>query len=265
MNSVTCLLLSIGNELVLGKTINSNASFLADQLTRIGTVVTKIVTIPDDEKMVVKEINQALKENYRIIIVTGGLGPTWDDSTAAFLAKALNVRMVLDSKALEMVTKRYQELYDLDLVKTAEITEARRKMAFLPEGTKPVENSIGTAPGIFYEHHTFNTCIYCLPGVPREMEVMYTIIEPHIITLIKAQDAHYFEINYTTSFTDESLLAPFLEKVREKYDVWIKSFPTSGAIKLIISKSGQESVRKEVEDAKLYLDNLIDDKNRTAH
>ncbi|MFW9854098.1 MAG: competence/damage-inducible protein A [Candidatus Thorarchaeota archaeon] len=260
MNSLTCLLLSIGNELVLGKTINSNASFLADQLTRIGIVVTKIVTIPDDEKLVVKEIDQALKEDYRIIIITGGLGPTWDDSTAVFLAKALNVGIALNSKALEMVTKRYQELYDLRLVKTAEITEARRKMAFLPEGTEPIENSVGTAPGIFFEHRAFNTCIYCLPGVPREMEMMYKVIEPHIIALIKAQDARYFETKYTTSFTDESLLAPFLEQVREKYDVWIKSFPTSGAIKLIISKSGQKGIKKEVEDAKLYLQSLIEGK-----
>lgn len=257
MDSLNCLLISIGNELILGKTINTNASFLAEHLTRIGFVVTKIVTIPDDEAMVANEITQALEENYRILIITGGLGPTWDDSTAIFLAKALNVDVALNPEALTMVTQRYQKLFDLQLVKTAEITEARKKMGFLPKGTDPIENPVGTAPGIFFDHSLSNTWIFCLPGVPREMEEMYQVIEPQLRSLIKTQNTRYFETELATSFTDESLLAPFLDKVREKYDVWIKSFPTIGAIKLIISKTGQRGVEEEIMAAKIYLQGLI--------
>lgn len=167
--------------------------------------------------------------------------------------------MDLNPEALDMVTQRYQELFDLQLVTSSEITKARKKMAFLPRGTVPIDNLTGTAPGIFFDHSLSNTWIFCLPGVPLEMEGMYAVIEPQLRSLIQDQNSHYFETELTTSFTDESLLAPFLEEVREKYDVWIKSFPTFGAIKLVISKTGKKGIEEEVRGALLYLQNLIND------
>ena len=107
------LILSIGNELLSGKTVNTNATYLAKKLTKLGFIILKIITVPDDLEIVSEEISQTLSDNeYRVILITGGLGPTWDDSTSEFLAKALKREMELNDRALSIVTQRYQELYD---------------------------------------------------------------------------------------------------------------------------------------------------------
>ncbi|UCE14695.1 MAG: hypothetical protein JSV04_05815 [Candidatus Heimdallarchaeota archaeon] len=257
-------LISIGNELLSGNTINSNATYLAKNLTTLGFRVMKIITIPDDPVIVPTEISQAIFSNeYRLIMITGGLGPTWDDSTSLFLADALGVPTELNTEALSIVTKRYQNLFEQELVETAQITPARKKMAILPVGALPIDNLVGTAPGIFYEHKTSNTWIYCFPGVPREMKEMYRLIESEISVLSEEKDVGYFEVEFTTGFTDESLLAPYLAQVRQKFDVWIKSLPEAyqkrEKIHLIISKSAssRNDAKKEVLDAKEYLQKLI--------
>ncbi|MHA1948179.1 MAG: molybdopterin-binding protein [Candidatus Hodarchaeales archaeon] len=131
---VNVLIISIGNELLSGLTVNTNAAFLAENLTKIGFSVKKIITIPDEIESVSNEIRGVLiSKEYQLIIVTGGLGPTWDDSTSKFLAKALEVPINLNSEALDIVTNRYLELFREGLVDTSEITSAREKMAYLPE------------------------------------------------------------------------------------------------------------------------------------
>ncbi|MFX1282210.1 MAG: molybdopterin-binding protein [Promethearchaeota archaeon] len=267
---LNALLISIGNELVSGKTINTNANYLAKNLTNLGFIVKKIITIPDDPEIVPNEISHALSScDYRLILITGGLGPTWDDSTALFLAKALDVATELNPEALSIVTQRYKTLFNNKLVETPEITSSREKMAILPEGAESINNPVGTAPGIFFNHMDSNTWIFCLPGVPREMKDMYLLIESKIMALIKAEHISYFETEFTSSFTDESLLAPFLAKVRQKYDVWIKSLPEAYQeeknIHLIISKSAdsEKKAKKEVLEAKAYLHKLIDFSRKT--
>ncbi|MHA2327439.1 MAG: molybdopterin-binding protein, partial [Candidatus Hodarchaeales archaeon] len=224
----------------------------------------KILTLPDDSEIVSEEISQAISEGkFRIILITGGLGPTWDDSTAKFLAKALDVPIELNSEALAIVTRRYQDLFEKKLVNSAEITPARKKMAILPVGAVPIDNPVGTAAGIFVDLKILNTWIFCFPGVPREMEEMYKIIEPQLVSLTQEKKLNYYDIEFTTVFKDESLLAPFLEKVLEKYDVWIKSLPNmyqeEDNIRLIISKSSKSNSdsKKVVLAAKTYFIELV--------
>ncbi|MFW9902855.1 MAG: molybdopterin-binding protein [Candidatus Thorarchaeota archaeon] len=257
-------LISVGNELLSGKTINTNANFLAKKLTNFGFSVQKILTLPDDPKIVPNEISLLVSSGqYRLILITGGLGPTWDDSTANFLAKALDVNTEINIEALSIVTQRYKELFDKGLVDTAEITPARKKMAILPVGSETIDNPVGTAPGIFFIHKISNTWIFCLPGVPREMKEMYKAVESKISVLKNENQRGYYETEFTSSFTDESLLAPFLIQVRQKYDVWIKSLPEAYQeeknIHLIISKltGSEEDAKKEVLAAKAYLHKLI--------
>jgi molybdenum cofactor synthesis domain-containing protein len=257
------LLISIGNELLSGKTINTNATFLAKKLTKLGFLIHKILTIPDDQNIVSEEISQAISgDKFRLILITGGLGPTWDDSTSSFLAKALNTDLELNPEALSIVTRRYADLYKEKLVSTAEITPSREKMAFLPINAEPIDNPVGTAPGILYNHKSSNTWIVCFPGVPREMKEMYHLIEPKIISLINDENANYHEIEFYTPFTDESLIAPLLDKVRQKHDVWIKSLPETyqeeKKIHIVISKASDSvNAKEEVLAAKSYLQNLI--------
>ena len=103
-------------------------------MTQMGFSVLKIITIPDSKEIVSSEIKKSLSEGiYRVILITGGLGPTWDDSTASFLAETLNVPSILNSEALALVTQRYKELYEQGLGESAKRTSARKKMAYRPE------------------------------------------------------------------------------------------------------------------------------------
>ncbi len=258
------LLISIGDELLKGKTINTNATFLGENLTNMGFKVLKIITIPDEGIIVSSEISQALATSaYRLIIITGGLGPTWDDSTSLFLANALNIETELNPEALNIVKRRYTDLFEANLVDSPELNPSRRKMAILPIGAEPFNNPVGTAPGIYFDHKPSNTLIYCLPGVPREMKEMFYIIEPRLMALINEDDVGYYELEVTTFFTDESLLAPYIEKVQQKFEVWIKSLPETYQekknIKLLITKSSdsQHNARKTVLLAKEYFEKLL--------
>ncbi|MHA1976949.1 MAG: competence/damage-inducible protein A [Candidatus Hodarchaeales archaeon] len=263
-STTNVLLISIGNELLSGQTVNTNASYLAKEMTQIGFTVQKIITIPDKKEIVSLEIQQSLSSgNLGVIIITGGLGPTWDDSTASFLAEALNVPVILNSEALAIVTQRYKELFSQELVETPIITSARKKMAYLPEGTSTIDNPIGTAPGIFYQDPLSDTLLYCLPGVPKEMKAMFSIILPDLIQISKQEESFYFETEIITSFNDESLLAPFLLKIREKFDVWIKSLPKTYQeeenIHLIFStnRNTLDQAKSVVVKARDYLSELI--------
>lgn len=259
------LLISIGNELLNGKTINTNATFLGRRLTNIGFRVSKILTLPDNGEIVSAEISQAISfSEFRLILITGGLGPTWDDSTSLFLADALDIGTELNSKALVIVKRRYQDLFNKKLVTSPDLNSAREKMAILPIGAMPFDNPVGTAPGIFFNHKKTETWIYCLPGVPREMEEMYNLIEPKLVCLTDEHNIGYFEADVNTDFSDESLIAPYLEKVRQKFDVWIKSFPETYQdqknIQLTISKTSdsRKKAKTLVLEAKTYLLELFD-------
>ncbi len=263
-STANALLISIGNELLSGQTINTNANYLAKEMTQIGFSILKIITLPDLKEIVSFEIKNALSNgNYSVIIITGGLGPTWDDSTAVFLAEALDVPTVLNSDALAIVTQRYKELYAQGLVETADITPAREKMAYLPVGTQTLHNPVGTAPGIIYNDPINNVKLYCLPGVPKEMKSMFKNIIPELESISQEEKAYYYEIEVFTAFTDESLLAPFLLKIRDKFDVWIKSLPKSYQeeenIQLIISANGKtpEDAKSLVMKASDYLSRII--------
>jgi molybdenum cofactor synthesis domain-containing protein len=260
----SALLISIGNELLSGQTVNTNANFLAKEMTQIGFSILKVITVPDLKEIVAFEIKNALEQGiYKVILITGGLGPTWDDSTAEFLAEALGVSTSLNTQALSIVRRRYKELLDQGLVETAKINSSREKMAFLPEGTIPLDNPVGTAPGIIYTDPVHNTLLYCLPGVPREMKAMFELLLPHLQKVSISQESHHYETELITSFTDESLLAPFLAKVRNKFNVWIKSLPGSYQeeknIKVVISTQGKtlEEAKSLVMNAQNFLFELI--------
>ena len=258
------LLISIGNELLNGKTININATFLGKRLTNLGFNVSKILTLPDNGKIVSAEISQVINlSEFRLIFITGGLGPTWDDSTSLFLANALNIGTELNSEALAIVKRRYRDLFKKKLVTSPDLNSAREKMAILPIGAISFDNPVGTAPGIFFNHEKTETWIYCFPGVPREMEEMYNLIEPELVCLTDEYNIGYFEVEISTDFSDESLIAPYLEKVHQKFDVWIKSFPETYQdqknIKLTISKTSDSRKKAKllVLEAKTYFLELL--------
>ncbi|OYT26720.1 MAG: competence damage-inducible protein A [Thermoprotei archaeon ex4572_64] len=146
MESYTAWIVNIGNELLIGKTVNTNGAWLARKLTLLGYKVLRIVCIPDSENDVVEIVRLAIKRDVRLLITTGGLGPTFDDRTSEYLAKALNTEWVLNEEAYRIVMETLR-------ARGLEPTEPRIKQAKMPKGAKPIPNIYGTAPGIWIERN----------------------------------------------------------------------------------------------------------------
>ncbi len=208
-------IINIGTELTIGRIVNGNGAWLARELTLRGADVRRIICIPDEEDEVVPVLKEALSK-ADIIITTGGLGPTPDDRTAEFVAKALGRRLTLNSEALEMVREKYEAA-------GLELTEDRVKMAKLPEGAKPIPNPVGTAPGIHVEVNGKH--VFSLPGVPKEMEAMFT---SYVLNAIRSMLPKLCVVEEGVRIVGlpESSLAPILKKAQKLCeDCYIKSHP----------------------------------------
>ncbi|MBR08687.1 MAG: competence/damage-inducible protein A [Rickettsiales bacterium] len=164
-------IISIGDELLYGQTLDTNAHWISAQLDLIGIKVKRRVTIGDVEDEILNALKEA-EERADVILITGGLGPTNDDLTKPLLAKYFNVGYVLNESAL-------QEIKELFNKRGREITEPNRKQAELPANCTKLTNSMGTAPGMWFDER--NTIFVSMPGVPYEMkDIMSAEVLPRL-------------------------------------------------------------------------------------
>jgi molybdopterin-biosynthesis enzyme MoeA-like protein len=191
-------------------------------LFELALPVNQIQVIEDDVTLIASAIQESQSRGTTLLIISGGLGPTFDDVTAEGLAQATGTKLELHPMALEMVKNRYKILKSQSIVETADITSAREKMAHLPKGATPLSNVVGSAPGI--EFHFNQTQLYCLPGVPEELYAMFmTAVAPQIASLTNM--VVYQEI-IQVPILDESKLAPLIDSVMKEYKgSYIKSLP----------------------------------------
>jgi molybdenum cofactor synthesis domain-containing protein len=217
-------IICIGNELLIGKVKDTNAHYLAKQITQLGANVKRITVIRDIIEEIAKTINDAIARKPQFIITTGGLGPTFDDKTLQGIAKALNRKLSVNPKALEVVKQRTQKyLEKRGLPPEFEMTPPRVKMATLPEGTEVVNNPLGTAPSVRVD--VSGTVLFALPGVPVEVE---GIFEETILPLIKnaVGNCVFSEKSLFADNIFESRLAPLIDKVMsDNLGIYIKSHP----------------------------------------
>ena len=168
MNSI---ILSIGDELVLGQTVDTNSAWLSRQLASVGCDILAHQTVSDDQAAIERSIRE-LAPRCDYLIVTGGLGPTEDDLTRQAVAVVLGVECVLS----ELWLAHLKEFFRL---RKRPMAPSNRAQAMIPQGADMIDNTCGTAPGL---HVRLVQCdIYVMPGVPKEMMAMFTRdILPHI-------------------------------------------------------------------------------------
>ena len=220
--SVTVEIICVGNELLIGKILNTNAQWLARYITSLGGRVRRINTVEDDIDEFSLALKDSLTRNPTFIIITGGLGPTFDDKTLEAIAKTLNKPIELNEEALLMVKKKYHQ-YEIAISKPIELTSARLKMARLPKEAKPLPNPVGTAPGMFLEYNASK--IAALPGVPKEMEAIF---EASLVPIIRKAVGSLFVYEKSLRVTEiiESEIAPLIDMVMHNNPyVYIKSHP----------------------------------------
>ncbi len=213
-------ILVVGNEILDGLVLDTNSHWVINSIKALGLRVKEKITVRDAVEEIALGVRRMLSDGCGLVITIGGLGPTHDDKTLSGVAEALGVPLELDEEALEMVSRRYRELYSMGVVETEEITEARRKMAFLPRGAKPLENLVGGAPGVLLE--VDGRRIVSLPGVPEELK---WILENRLIPLLEGGEGVILvERLLTLPMRDESILSPIIDEVmREIPDIYLKS------------------------------------------
>jgi molybdenum cofactor synthesis domain-containing protein len=212
-------LIAVGKELLIGKTVNTNAHWIGGRLARIGGMIGRITTVDDDLEMISSAVRDALGRRPDFLVSVGGLGPTPDDMTLQGIAMAMGRRLVLNRDAMRMVRGHYIDMRRGDL----ELTRERRKMAMLPKGSTPLRNQLGTAPGVRLE--SGRVVIFCLPGVPKEMKFIFRdSAEKEIRKKMGALYSKKVVMNLEGIF--ESTLAPLIKEALKRYpDSYIKSHP----------------------------------------
>ena len=215
-------ILTIGNELLIGRVVNTNASWLARKLTFLGFSVERIIVTPDEPAEVAEEIRRALsRDDVKVIITTGGLGPTYDDRTLEAVAQAINRPLRLNDQALQWVRQKYES-------GGMQMTKEREKMAYLPEGAEPIWNPVGTAPGSLVT--AGEKLIASLPGVPAEMQAMFEELMPRLKQL--APPLEVIDCGFTVVGVPESSLAPYVEEAERKNPgCYVKSHPKGHEIR----------------------------------
>jgi molybdenum cofactor synthesis domain-containing protein len=217
-------IIAVGREILTGRTLDTNANWLAKRITALGGDVKRMVAVDDEIPSISHELKAALMNRSRLIVTTGGLGPTTDDKTLEAVAKAAGLKMQLDPKALDFVKRRYAFFKEQGFVDSDEVTASRKKMAILPKGSEMLSNTVGAAPGV--KLCVESTLIASLPGVPKEMRAIF---EEVLLNDLRELFGRRFsrERTITTRLGDESQLGEILDKVmREVPDVYLKSRPT---------------------------------------
>lgn len=210
-------IISVGNELLTGHTLNTNAQWMSRRVTEFGGVVKRITVVRDDIDEIASSIKESLRRKPRWIIISGGLGPTYDDKTLQGLANALKLRLILNKDAVKMLRRKYSKTQDPAL------TPSRLKMTTMPAKAKPIENPVGHAPAVMVKQGSCT--IFSLPGVPSEMEAIFA---KHVLPVLKRNIGKFvrLEAELETMGVMESVLAPYLDNVVAKNPkVYIKSHP----------------------------------------
>lgn len=234
----------IGDEVLLGETLDSNSGEICRQLLGIGIKVGQISTVADDTVQIHTALQNALK-SYDLVITSGGLGPTLDDKTRDSMALLLNQELVEHAEALDWIRTYYEK------VAQRKMNDLNRRQAFVPKNSIPLKNEMGTAPAIWSEVE--DKIIINLPGVPWELQHM---LENSIIPKLRKKIGtgfYRFQYLYTENIPESELattLQNFETQLPEGFS--LAYLPSRKKVKLRLSGLGSEADQlKEVLDKQL--------------
>lgn len=228
-------IISIGDELLIGQTINTNASWMGAQLAANGIKVSNVVTISDTREAITGALAQA-QARSQVVLITGGLGPTKDDITKQVLCAYFNTKLVLDERVLNHVESFF-------IKRNRPMLEVNKMQAMVPEASEVLFNEQGTAPGMWFEQG--DTIFVSMPGVPYEMK---HLMESHVIPRLREKYPlkKLIQRTYLTQGIGESFLAEKISdwenRLREE-GLDLAYLPSPGMVKLRISSASGNQER----------------------
>lgn len=241
MKHILCEIISVGDEILYGQILNTNAQYLSQVMNDLGVRVTRHTTVQDEAQAMLNAFEEAESKNH-IVLITGGLGPTPDDLTKPLLAKMYNSPISLHQQALDEVT-------NLFLSRGRELSELNRQQAFLPEKCTFLSNRVGTAPGMWFERNT--KVLVSMPGVPHEVKVL---MEEQVIPKIRLRFTMpvIYHKMIRTAGIPESKLAEVIREWESELPMHIRLayLPKLAQVRLRLTAFGDDldSLKREVEE-----------------
>jgi len=236
---VNAAILIIGNEILSGRTQDTNTSTLALWLNSIGVKVGEVRVIPDIQQTIIENVNE-LRKNNNYVFTTGGIGPTHDDITAESISKAFGLKYQIHKEGYKILEAYYNQ---------GEFNEGRQKMIWMPENSKLILNPTSGAPGFSVEN------VFCLPGVPSILKAMLGGLKNDIVG---GNPILSHTINLRTV---ESEIAKSLTSVQDNNkDVEIGSYPFFQAGKLGVSIVMRSEDQLKIDKCNLQILEFIKEK-----
>jgi|JI6StandDraft_1071083.scaffolds.fasta_scaffold145963_1 nicotinamide-nucleotide amidase len=238
-----CTILSIGDELLIGQTLNTNAHWMSQKMNEIGIDVIHHISLSDEKNDIISCLENALKTS-QVVLITGGLGPTSDDITKDVLCDYFGGNLVFNESA-------YQNIERIFALRKRLINESTKRVAYLPDVCKVIQNKNGTAAGMIFSKD--GKTIVSMPGVPYEMKDM--IIDDVVPYLKSTYTLPYiFHCNIQTAGVGETQLADRLIDFEKNKDPRIKLayLPNIGKVRLRLTIKGEdaEELNAVLENAK---------------
>ena len=239
-SKVNAAILIIGNEILSGRTQDTNTSTIAVWLSSIGVRVEEVRVIPDIEKTIIETLN-FLRSTYDYIFTSGGIGPTHDDITAQSVSKAFGLKYEIHKQAFKILEAYY---------KPGEFNDGRQKMVWMPENANLILNPTSGAPGFNVEN------VFCLPGVPS---ILKSMLGGLTNTIVGGEPIKSHTISLRTV---ESEIADSLTKVQdENKDVEIGSYPFFQAGKLGVSIVIRSEDQNKIDNCNSQILKFVNAKN----
>ncbi len=241
-------IVSIGDELLIGQVVNSNAAYIANQLNSVGVFVDTMTTVGDSEPAILESFKKALAA-HDVVTVTGGLGPTHDDITRAAVCKFFGTELIANQEALENIKQRFARR-NIALIKRNE------DQALVPRECTVIQNHYGTAPGYLFENN--GKYFIVMPGVPGEMKgMMDEFVIPYFAK--KGTGTSILHRTLKTTGIAESLLAEHIGDVRalfaEDSGITLAYLPSAMGVRLRITvrASSRAEAERRVHDVESKL------------
>ena len=240
---MTCTIVTIGDEILIGQIVDTNSSWLAQQLNGIGVKVVEIISASDNASHIIDALHRASSQS-QLVLITGGLGPTKDDITKNTLCQYFGVGEVFHEETFERLRIVFEK-------RGRDLLEINKKQAMLPANCTIIANDRGTAPGMWFEEK--GVYFVSMPGVPYEMKHMTTsYVLPRIVAQFPLP--HILHRNLMTCGIGESSIAKLLDSFENKMPPYIKLayLPDLGVVRLRLSAYEVTTPAQEQEMGRLY-------------
>jgi len=232
-------IVTIGDEILIGKIVDTNSAWLGNELTLSGVKVQKVSSITDNEDDIKLALKKALEETD-LVILTGGLGPTKDDITKKAIADFMGQEMYFEEALFDKI-KAYFKRRGIPMV------DAHRLQCFMPQGVRLLENQMGTAPGMLFEKE--GKYILSMPGVPYEMKWIFDNSFKPVLKEMLPDGLYIYHKTIKTVGIGESRIAEMILDISDTLpsDISLSFLPSLGSVKIRLTKKSESNPKQEID------------------